>query len=162
MAPVVQSMPFITRLVNQLKTPKNGRKGEEKWPKKDENYYFEFQFLYLLKNPDEQRDFREFLVSLGMPDLCAYVNFSARCFALQTDWLEAVDILRPIYEEIYETYIRRYANEKIDFDDFGKTKDRIEQNIRDCNFSPFIFKNAVWKCSKKLSGPLKIFLFNKK
>ena len=141
---------------------------------------FDFQFLLLLKDDDAQRDFREFLRAAGRPEMCSYVDFAAACFGLQEMTFDSNKTesktmkgstgtlpgsrgnteLEVRMVNIYNTFIRPYSYDKIDFDDFGSTQERIEFDIRHNNLDPSIFRSAIWIVSRKLSYLLLAF-YNK-
>ena len=105
------------------------------------------EFSFLLQSEPAQRDFREFLVSNGVPDLCAYINFSVQAYALR-------NLDGPIREReirrLYDAHIRTRAYEKIDMNDFGLDQKKIEEKIKNGNFSSDIFVTAVQQCAHKL------------
>ena len=112
------------------------------------------EFNILLQSEAAQRDFREFLVSSGVPDLCAYVNFSVQAYALR-------HLDGPIREReirrLYDAHIRTRANEKIDLNDFGMAKKKIEEKIKKGSFTSDIFDTAVQQCAHRLTNALQYF-----
>ena len=112
------------------------------------------EFNILLQSEAAQRDFREFLVSSGVPDLCAYVNFCVQAYALR-------HLDGPIREReirrLYDAHIRTRANEKIDLNDFGMAKKKIEEKIKKGSFTSDIFDTAVQQCAHRLTHALQYF-----
>ena len=182
----VGNMSSITRFVKKFKKRKY-RKSPKPIKTDAMDLSFDFDFLLLLKNDATQRDFREYLDVTGRPEMTAYVDFAARCFALQemktneeenkslrnstgslngsvcadSDVSLADDKIKirivAAIVDIYNTYIRPYSYDKIDFEDFGKTQEKIEFDIRNYNLEPIIFRQAIWIVSRKLSEPLRLF-----
>ena len=112
------------------------------------------EFNILLQSEAAQRDFREFLVSQGVPDLCAYVDFSVAAYALrhQDGPIREREIRR-----LYDAHIRTRAYEKIDLNDFGIAKKKIEEKIKKGSFTPDIFDTAVQQCAYRLTNALEVF-----
>ena len=112
------------------------------------------EFNILLQSEAAQRDFREFLVSQGVPDLCAYVDFSVNAYALRH--LDGPSREREI-RRLYDAHIRTRAYEKIDLNDFGIAKKKIEEKIKKGHFTPDIFDTAVQQCAYRLTNALEVF-----
>jgi hypothetical protein len=103
----------------------------------------------LFQSKDDQRDFREFLEIIGMPDMNSYVEFIIKVNELLEAKFENNDntILA-----IYDHYLRPYANEKIQID--WATSTKIETNIKHKPLSVNIFNDAALFCAKKLQKTL--------
>ena len=149
---------FCTKLSEKIrKMIENGlsdiRSSQEKNPPPVPHFEPD-EFNVLLKSDECQRDFREFLVSSGVPDLCAYVNFSVQAYALR-------HLDGPIREReirrLYDAHIRTRANEKIDLNDFGMAKKKIEAKIKKGSFTSDIFDTAVQQCAHRLTHALQYF-----
>ena len=113
------------------------------------------EFNLLLECTATQRDFREFLITRGVPDLCVYVDFSIQCHRLNgiTDPSEMIVKI----EHLYDAHIRNRAMDKLDLNDFGMSKRQIDQKLERRQFGPNIFDPAVQQCANRLTTALKIF-----
>lgn len=114
-------------------------------------------FRNFLSNGDDQRDFREFLEIVGLPDLNCYVDFMIQVHSLKN--LE--NNSDPISEKrekclvIYHRYIRSYATEKVILD--WPTKAKIETKIQSQNFDQALFDKALVSSAAKLEKLLAHF-----
>ena len=106
---------------------------------------FSYHFTRLLASFDDQRDFREFLDVVGLPDLNSYVDFVIQVHALKNSGQEH---RREMALIIYHRHIRSYANEKVLLD--WPTKTRIESQIQAEVYDDHLFDHALTMCIEKL------------
>lgn len=117
-------------------------------------------FRNFLSNGDDQRDFREFLEIVGLPDLNCYVDFMIQVHSLKNLENTPCDS-DPISEKrekcliIYHRYIRSYATEKVILD--WPTKAKIETKIQSQNFDQALFDKALVSSAAKLEKLLAHF-----
>ncbi len=107
----------------------------------------------LSQSKEDQRDFREFLEIIGMPDLNKYVEF-----LLKVQELERAEVGTRVgtNEEkivgIYNQYLRPYAPEKLQMD--WATKAKVDTRIRCKPLNRHIFDEAAAKCAAKIQKTL--------
>ena len=106
--------------------------------------HFPIHFNQLLSSFDDQRDFREFLDVVGLPDLNSYVDFVIQVHALKNSGTDR----REMCLIIYHRHIRSYANEKVLLD--WPTKTRIESQIQAEIYDDRLFDHALLLCIEKL------------
>ena len=93
----------------------------------------------LLQSREDQRDFREFLENIGLPDHQSYVEFIIRVRNLdQIDDKNDRDV--EIYR-LYDRYLKPFATEKLQID--WATKAKIETRIKNKPISVRIFDEAA-------------------
>ena len=131
--------------------------AEEKRSKKRSTQITDPEYLLIVADAELQRDFREFLISTGVPDLLGYFDFVLSCHMLRH--VENHEELLTKAKVIYQRYMRSYATEKIQLDDFGASKRQVECDLDNKQpISPFIFDSAALQAYRKLKQPLVHFM----
>ena len=100
-----------------------------------------------LTSSDDQRDFREFLEIIGLPDLITYVDFIIQVEVFKN--CETAEDSRNQGFVIYRRFIRNYSNEKLTLE--WPIKIRIEKKIQTKCFDRSIFDIAMEKSLEKLA-----------
>ena len=105
-------------------------------------------FGQFLESNEDQRDFREFLEIIGLPDLTSYVDFIIQVHSFRSPTLcEAESAEKCLI--IYHRHVRSYATEKVNLDWQIKTK--IEMKIQNQSFDSTLFDNALQTSAQKIS-----------
>jgi len=102
----------------------------------------------LSQSKEDQRDFREFLEIIGMPDLNKYVEFLLKVQELE----RAEGKVEEKIVAIYNQYLRPYAPEKLQMD--WATKAKVDTRIRCKPLDRHIFDEAAAKCAAKIQKTL--------
>ena len=113
------------------------------------------KYHFIVADSELQRDFREFLNSTGVPDLAVYLDFLVSTEAFRK--VQNYQDLQHFAVEIYQKYLRSYATEKIQLDDFGSTKSKVEAALVS-KVTPSMFDSASLLAYEKLKTVLSIFL----
>ena len=113
------------------------------------------KYHFIVADSELQRDFREFLNSTGVPDLAVYLDFLVSTEAFRK--VQNYQDLQHFAVDIYQKYLRSYATEKIQLDDFGSTKSKVEAALVS-KVTPSMFDSASVLAYEKLKTVLSIFL----
>lgn len=129
---------------------------EKKRPKNHGIDINDAEYCLIISDVELQRDFREYLNSTGLPDLLGYFDFVLSCQHLRH--IASYDDLTVAVDALYQRYMRSYATEKIQLDDFGAIKRRVECDLGNRTITPFIFDAAMVEAYRKLKQPLARFM----
>ena len=129
---------------------------EKKRPKNKSLEINDAEYCLIIADVELQRDFREFLNSTGLPDLLGYFDFVLSCGHLRH--ISSYEDLTLAVDSLYQRYMRSYATEKIQMNDFGAIKRRVESDLGSRTITPFIFDAAMVEAYRKLKQPLARFM----
>ena len=147
-----KSENFTVRKISSKSSRKSSRRSSFQAELPEVNLSKDFE--QLLASFDDQRDFREFLDVIGLPDLNSYVDFVIQVHELKA----GVSDRREMCLVIYHRHIRSYANEKVLLD--WPIKTRIETQIQAEVYDERLFDHALLLCIEKLDKLLKHFYEN--
>ena len=100
----------------------------------------------LLESREDQRDFREFLENIGLPDHQSYIEFIIRVRNL--DKIEIKTELEIEIFEIYQRFLKPFATEKLQID--WATKAKIDTYMKNKPISVHIFNDAALISTAKI------------
>ena len=111
-------------------------------------------FTQFLASNEDQRDFREFLDIIGLPDLNSYVDFIIQVDALRRSEMPTHESFEEVKREkclvIYHRHIRSYATEKVNLDWTIRTKIESKLKSKTSSLDVHLFDTALQLSAQKL------------
>lgn len=138
----MQKSSYRTKLNKVMRLVRQSR--NRKMTKKPSTLQMPSLCQQLFQSKDDQRDFREFLVIVGVPDLNSYVEFILQVQELQYQDENVEETILAIYQQ----YLRPYATEKLQIG--WATKTKMDMRIKNKPICIQIFDEAAVICANKI------------